>query len=245
MHRNGQGFETAADVKTFQRLFKEIEQHLTQSTPNTQAKTVAHNTRKQLLRLAQKISAECKPLLGKLSKNEGRPLTIDLCRGCAIKFFRTPLGAGDDYSRYGIEGMRTLYFTENENTVIRERKESGLQKSQPHYHIWAEIRLQNVLDLTDPKTLSNLGLRDAQEVLYLEWQALQDVCEVTPFTQSLGSKALDLKYEGILFESARDRESSNLVIFPDNLQRKSSIQVYDPTHQYPSIGICSRDTVMT
>lgn len=236
----GKGFEKAKEIKTFQKIYKEIVDHtMGQTTSKKDHSDSGFKKSKHSIKtLAKAISAHFEPIANALPSNIGSSLEEDFCRGSYLKYFKTPLGSGSSDTRYSLQGMETIYLTNTEQTVIVERKETGLIKSPPHYHIWAEVNLRNVLDLTDNKTLQKIDIKpEEQIILDLEWEGLQDVCGVTPFTQHLGSRAFDLKYEAIKFKSVREPKSTNLVIFPHNLKEVSKIKVYDPQNQYSGIGI--------
>ena len=109
-------------------------------------------------------------------------------------------------------------------TMTRFRK-TGLKARQPlpGVLISLSVKLQRVLDFTDPHDISVVEpfLAKAKRE---NWQYLQDKGrEATG--QAIGRAAHQLGIEGIRFPSAVVAGAKNLVVFPENLRARSILRI--------------------
>jgi len=109
-------------------------------------------------------------------------------------------------------------------TMSRFRK-TGLKARRPLPGVLVSltIRLQSVLDFTNPREFSAIApfLAKAKRE---NWQKLQDEGREAS-SQAIGRGAHQLGIEGILFSSAVAAGATNLVVFPDNLRARSVVRI--------------------
>ena len=86
-----------------------------------------------------------------------------------------------------------------------------------------KLNVKRLLDLTDAGIRRKLGFR-LDELTGEHWHAIQSGGEES-WTQAIGRGALAAGFEGVLAPSARDRRGTNVVIFPDNLESTSSVEL--------------------
>ncbi|MDX1963659.1 MAG: RES family NAD+ phosphorylase [Pirellulales bacterium] len=86
-----------------------------------------------------------------------------------------------------------------------------------------EVRLQRVLNLTDGKIRQHLGVSE-ERMLEADWQTVQ-AKNGEGLTQAIGRLAWEAKIEALLVSSARFKKENNLVIFPDQLSKRSLLQI--------------------
>lgn len=121
-------------------------------------------------------------------------------------------------ARWNPPGTQALYTSLSETTAKAEGDYViSLQPTPPHaprtiYEL--VVSLANLLDLTPADRLAELGITEAELTSY-EWGPCQAV----------GGAMAWLKHDGLLVPSARDRDGSNLVIFPANQAPESELQV--------------------
>jgi RES domain-containing protein len=95
--------------------------------------------------------------------------------------------------------------------------------AMPRVTVSIQVRLRRVLNLTDGKTRSALRVSESR-MLAEPWREEQKARREA-LTQALGRLGHDLGWEGLLVPSAARRVGVNLVIFPANLSRHSSLEI--------------------
>ncbi len=93
----------------------------------------------------------------------------------------------------------------------------------PRITVSVSVRLARVLDLTDGKTRSALRVSERRildEPLREEQNAGREA-----LTQAVGRTRHELGWEAFLVPSAARRGGVNLIIFPTNLSRHSSLEI--------------------
>jgi RES domain-containing protein len=83
--------------------------------------------------------------------------------------------------------------------------------------------LHQVFDLTAPGNRRRIGF-SREELVLEDWHAIQSAGEES-WTQAIGRGALNAGFEGLLVPSAQNRTGTNLVVFPENLQARSSMKI--------------------
>jgi RES domain-containing protein len=97
------------------------------------------------------------------------------------------------------------------------------EAAMPRVMVSVRVRLGTVLDLTDGKTRSALRVSE-RRMLDEPWREEQKVGREA-LTQALGRLGHELGWEGLLALSAGRRGGVNLIIFPENLSRRSSFEI--------------------
>jgi len=96
-------------------------------------------------------------------------------------------------------------------------------RQPPRVMLSLEYDLHDIVDLRAPTTLVSLGV--TLDELKEPWKLAQ--AENRPVvTQRIGAAARAVDVEALLVPSARVAAGSNLVVFPDRLRKKSSVNVF-------------------
>lgn len=98
-----------------------------------------------------------------------------------------------------------------------------IASAMPRVTVSIQVLLGRVLDLTDGLTRSTLRVSE-RRMLREPWRAAQQAGREA-LTQSLGRLAHDLGWEALLVRSAARRGGVNLVVFPETLSRRSSLEI--------------------
>jgi RES domain-containing protein len=137
--------------------------------------------------------------------------------------------------RYNIAGaFEALYLADNPVTALHETQivlhtEGRLAgvKGPPRLLLSVECVLDHVLDLTNAAIQDALGTSLAE--LIAPWLPFVGRTPAAP-TQELGAAAYATgRISALRAPSARVREATNLVLFPDRLREGESIAVFDDT----------------
>ena len=86
-----------------------------------------------------------------------------------------------------------------------------------------DVSLQRLVDLTDDSVLGELDLT-RQRLLRCRWRENMDKGREA-LTQAIGRIAFEAGLEALFVPSAQARKGKNLVVFPDNLQKASSLTI--------------------
>jgi RES domain-containing protein len=105
--------------------------------------------------------------------------------------------------RYSEPGKGAVYAGTKRDTALSEVKYYGVEEGRVLSN--QDKLLNNVLDLTDPRVREQMGITE-NDLVGNSYKT----------TQSIGSAARENGYDGILAPSARDKQGSNLIIFPEN-----------------------------
>jgi filamentous hemagglutinin len=98
-----------------------------------------------------------------------------------------------------------------------------IESAMPRVTISVRVQLGRVLDLTDGPTRSVLRV-SARRMLDEPWREEQAAGREA-LTQAIGRLAHELGWEGLLVPSAARRGGANLILFPDNLGRGSTLEI--------------------
>lgn len=95
---------------------------------------------------------------------------------------------------------------------------------RPKVLVGVKLRLEKVIDLTNPQGLEN-GLQPALDQLLAEdWRAANDAGRESQ-SQALGRATHDLGAEALLAPSARVPGATNLVYFPDTPASRAAVTI--------------------
>src|SRR5439155_22027035 len=86
-----------------------------------------------------------------------------------------------------------------------------------------DVSVQKLVDLTDDSILRQLDLT-RQRLLRCRWREIMDKGQER-LTQAIGRIAFEAGLEALFVPSAQARKGKNLVVFPDNLQKVSSLTI--------------------
>jgi RES domain-containing protein len=123
----------------------------------------------------------------------------------------------------------TIYSSLDPHTALDEvlahfrYYEIPIEAAMPRVSVAVQVRLEMVLDLMDGKTRSTLRVSQ-RRMLDEPWREEQEAGREA-LTQAVGRLAHDLGWEGLLVPSAARRGGTNLVVFPANLSRRSSLEI--------------------
>jgi len=98
-----------------------------------------------------------------------------------------------------------------------------IESAMPRVTVSVRVRLARVLDLTNGKTRSALRVSE-RRILDEPWREEQKAGREA-LTQALGRIGQELGWEAFLVPSAARRGGVNLIIFPANLSRRSSLEI--------------------
>ena len=143
--------------------------------------------------------------------------------------FLSGVGASKSGGRWNPPGLNAVYGSLDVITATHECYQNfkdygfGGQSIRPRVIAGANVRLHQVLNLTNPKVRRIIGFTLA-ELLDEDWDAIQEQGQES-WTQAIGRGCSQLGFEGILVPSARHRPHGiNLVYYPDRLQKGSSAE---------------------
>jgi RES domain-containing protein len=95
-----------------------------------------------------------------------------------------------------------------------------------------DVSLQKLLDLTDESVLRELDMT-RQRLLRCRWRESMHKGREA-LTQAIGRIAFEAGLEGLFVPSAQARKGKNLVVFPDNLQKASSLTIQNVAKLLPA-----------
>jgi filamentous hemagglutinin len=98
-----------------------------------------------------------------------------------------------------------------------------IESAMPRVTVSVRVGLARVLDLTDGPTRSVLRV-SARRMLDEPWREEQSAGREA-LTQVIGRLARELGWEGLLVPSAARKGGVNLIVFPDNLGRGSTLEI--------------------
>lgn len=98
-----------------------------------------------------------------------------------------------------------------------------IESAMPRVTVSVRVRLARVLDLTDGATRSSLRVSE-RRMLDEPWRREQAAGREA-LTQCLGRLSQELVWEALLVPSAARRAGENLIIFPANLSRRSTVEI--------------------
>lgn len=130
-------------------------------------------------------------------------------------------------ARYNPKNVPCVYFAQDGRTARAEHACNEEIELQPIVFFSAAIHLRCCVDLTEPKSLRILGLKQSQ--LFEDWERKKNSA-----TQALGAIiASQSRFSAIVFPSAAARQAGfrgkNIVIFRDNVRRPDSVKIVGPT----------------
>ena len=143
--------------------------------------------------------------------------------------FLSGVGAAKSGGRWNPKGMEALYASLDQVTATKEAYQNfthygwALAKVRPRVIAGVEVQLQAVLDLTVPRHLRKLGFT-LRDLTTEDWRSIQASGEES-WTQAIGRGSRASGFEAMLVPSARHRQGRNIVIFPDQLQKRSSLKL--------------------
>lgn len=105
-----------------------------------------------------------------------------------------------------------------------------IHSAMPRTFVAIRARLSRVLDLSDGAVRQRMRISEAR-MLKTDWRKEMDAGRL-PLTQLVGRAAFDAGFEAIRVLSATHTGETNLIVFPENLLRSSSLQVLG-THDLP------------
>lgn len=138
-------------------------------------------------------------------------------------------GASSNGGRWNRPGIRAIYVSLDPRTAVEESYQEFLKYGfkvkdiRPRVIAGVKLNVRHLLDLTDDKIRRALGFSLA-DLMDEDWHAIQSAGEES-WTQAIGRGALRAGFEGLIAPSARIRKGNNVVIFPANLARASSIEI--------------------
>ena len=137
-------------------------------------------------------------------------------------------GAGCCGGRWNPRGIKTVYMSLHPVTAIEESYQEFIKfgfkdNIRPRVMAGARLKLRCLLDLTDAKVRRKLevGLKELKRE---DWHAIQSGGDES-WTQAIGRGCRLAGFEGVIAPSARHRGGKNVVAFPDNLGKDSSIEL--------------------
>lgn len=140
------------------------------------------------------------------------------------------VGAIKTAGRWNPPGMfRAVYMSDSPETALAE----SLAR-QRYYHLLphdalpltlvaVRISLHSIVSLRDKRVRRKLGLT-VPEMIAEDWREMNTRGDEA-ITQTFGRAAFALGYEGLILPSAARRNGSNLLWFPDRLDKESRVTI--------------------
>ena len=152
-----------------------------------------------------------------------RPMPEDILSG---------IGAYRIGGRWNAPGsFRTVYGSTTPAVAVDESNSTasyyGIEREvlQPRLMVAIELKLSFALDLTQSAVRRKLHVSLAN-LLDEDWRRTQDVGQEA-LTQAIGRAAFNTQIECLIVPSAKVTRGVNLVVFPENLQADSIMQIWD------------------
>lgn len=142
--------------------------------------------------------------------------------------------SGGGTKRYGGRwtppgGFATVHASLDVKTALAEslgtQQQYGIAVAArlPLMLVAIDVNLQRLIDLTDENVLAELELT-RQRLLRCRWRESMEK-DREALTQAIGRIAFETGLEGFFAPSAQARKGKNLVVFPENLQKASSLTI--------------------
>ena len=146
-------------------------------------------------------------------------------RAVLAQWQRTPLGTAGSKrvsGRYHRAPDPTLYFCERPEAAVAEVHMFTI--SRPYSLFPVKVKLSHVLDLTNPSIIDETRV-DPLMLRQIPWEIFNDIFQTDSYSQLIAKIARISLYEGIVVESAAAKGHKNLVVFTDNLRKKSVLKL--------------------
>ena len=128
----------------------------------------------------------------------------------------------------GIESFRAVYGSIDAVVALAEQQASAKYANLPYPFretrlvVPIDVDLVRIIDLTVAENLEKLSV--TEEELREDWRKVQEQ-GFESFTQALGRALFEAKAEGLMARSARVENGINVVYFPENKRRGSSVRL--------------------
>src|SRR5206468_7304443 len=128
----------------------------------------------------------------------------------------------------GIESFRAVYGSIEAVVALAEQQASAKYANLPYPFretrlvVAIDLDLVRIIDLTVAENLEKLSV--TEEELREDWRKVQEQ-GFESFTQALGRALFEAKAEGLMARSARVENGINVVYFPENKRRGSSVRL--------------------
>lgn len=172
----------------------------------------------------------------RLSSRSGK-LKGTVYRSCAPKYATSAdLLSGEGSRLYGGRwnppGVTSVYGSFDPETAMAETLAGSnyfgipVHSAMPRVFVAIEFKLSAVLDLTDGGIRKSLGISESR-MLDCDWRR-ESKKGSDALTQAVGRAASETGLEAILVASAAIDDGENLVVFINNLQRGSRLELISP-----------------
>lgn len=138
-------------------------------------------------------------------------------------------GAAYYGGRWNPPGIKAVYMSLDPVTATKESYQEFIKfgfkadNIRPRVMAGAKLKLRRLLDLTDATVRRKLGFR-LDELTEEDWRAIQSAGEES-WSQAIGRGCRSAGFEGLIVPSARNRRGKNVVVFPDKLDTRSSVEL--------------------
>jgi RES domain-containing protein len=158
-----------------------------------------------------------------------------MCRAVSARYANsqdllTGEGAKKHGGRWNPPGLfRAVYGTLDPYAALAEtvgvygHYNIPFEQRLPLVLIAIDVRLVRVLDLTDGKLRRHLGV-SKERMLVADWQIAQTQGS-EGLTQAIGRLAWEANVEALLVPSLKLKKERNLVVFPDQMQKRSQLKI--------------------
>jgi RES domain-containing protein len=148
-------------------------------------------------------------------------------------YSRTAILSGEGSAKAGGRwnpiGIQAVYGGLSPETTMAEALHYSryhgikIEKSMPRFFVAINVSVGKALDFRAPDWLRAMGV-SKDEILDIDWRkSIASGDEA--LTQAIGRAAFSVGIEALVAPSAADRTGTNVVIFPENLERGSSFEV--------------------
>ena len=156
-------------------------------------------------------------------------------RNCVLQYATNKdLLTGGGSSLYGGRwspaGIRAVYASLTPETSMAEALSHfryygiDVADAMPRVFVAIQVKLTEVLDLTDPDVRRSLNL-PVRRMLQEDWRKVQR-SGAESRSQMIGRAATAIGLEGLIVPSAAEPTGKNLVCFPDHLAVKSNLAIH-------------------
>jgi RES domain-containing protein len=138
-------------------------------------------------------------------------------------------GAKRTGGRWNPRGVAALYCALTPEAALAEALAYArymgwpVSRGFPRVIVALRVKLSNVLDLTDRSIRRRLGV-SAERMTTTDWRKEVAGGRI-PLTHLIGRAAFDVGLEGLLVASASGKAAPNIVIYPVNLLRSSTVKI--------------------
>lgn len=132
-------------------------------------------------------------------------------------------------ARWNPKGIAVVYAADSPETAMAESLAQSryfgipVYSAMPRVFVAIEMKLKRVVDLRESHVRQRLHVSN-DTMTTIDWRKEVNAGHL-PITQAIGQAAFEAGVEGLIVPSAAKPEGFNVLVFPENLKKRSRIQV--------------------